>query len=83
MSVIEGRPEVICSPCALEALEGAAACLARCRPVLIVESMKSDKGKLYEALEKQGYRVFEAGINLLAIHTEDKTLGHFKRVNKR
>jgi len=67
----------------LEALEGAAACLARCRPVLIVESMKSDKGKLYEALEKQGYRVFEAGINLLAIHTEDKTLGHFKRVNKR
>ena len=66
----------------LEALAGAAASLARCRPVLIVESMKSDKSKLYEALEKQGYRVFEAGINLLAIHGEDKTLGHFKPANE-
>jgi FkbM family methyltransferase len=66
----------------LEALAGAAASLARCRPVVIVESMKSDKSKLYEALGKQGYRVFEAGINLLAIHGEDKTLGHFKPANE-
>jgi FkbM family methyltransferase len=65
----------------LEALEGAAATLARCRPVLIVESMKSDQGRLRETLEKQGYRLFEAGINLLAFHGEDKTLGHFTPAN--
>jgi FkbM family methyltransferase len=65
----------------LEALEGASASLARCRPALIVESMKSDAAKLYETLQKQGYRVFPAGINLLAIHGEDRTLGHFKHAN--
>jgi FkbM family methyltransferase len=65
----------------VEALAGAADSLARCRPILIVESLKSDKSKLYERLEKQGYRVFEAGINLLAVHGEDKTLEHFMAVN--
>jgi FkbM family methyltransferase len=66
----------------IEALEGAAAAsLARCRPVLIVEFMKSDKGRLREMLEKQGYRLFEAGIKLLAFHGEDKTLGHFSPAN--
>jgi FkbM family methyltransferase len=61
----------------LEALAGAAASLARCRPAVIVEAMKSDSRSLYEILEKQGYRLFHAGINLLALHGEDKTLEHF------
>jgi len=61
----------------VEALAGAADSLARCRPVLIVESLKSDHGKLREALEKQGYQLFAAGINWLAVHGEDKTLEHF------
>jgi FkbM family methyltransferase len=65
----------------LEALAGAAACLARCRPVVIVESLKSDAGRLRETLEKHGYRVFTAGINLLAIHGEDKTLPDFERAD--
>jgi FkbM family methyltransferase len=62
----------------LEALEGAATSLTRCRPVLIVESIKTDKGRLRETLEKLGYRLFEVGLNLLAIHASDKTLTHAK-----
>jgi FkbM family methyltransferase len=59
-----------------EAIEGAAASLARCRPALMVESIKSDKARLREMLEQHGYRLFDAGLNLLAIHGDDKTLAH-------
>ena len=65
----------------IEALAGAAASLARCRPVVLVESMKSDQRSLREALERHGYRLFAAGINLLAIHGEDKTLAEFAAAN--
>jgi FkbM family methyltransferase len=62
----------------LEAIEGAAASIARCRPILIVESIKSDKARLRQVLEQQKYRVFEVGLNLVAVHAEDKTLAHVK-----
>jgi FkbM family methyltransferase len=60
-----------------EALAGAAASLARCRPVVIVEVLKSNAHSLDETLERLGYRLFAAGINLVAIHREDKTLADF------
>jgi FkbM family methyltransferase len=62
----------------IEALEGAAGSLARTHPVLIVESIKSDKAKLFEILRTLGYRLFEMGMNLLAIHESDKTASHVK-----
>jgi FkbM family methyltransferase len=62
----------------LEAIEGAVASIARCRPILIIESIKSDKVRLQQILEQQGYRLFEAGLNLLAVHYEDKTSSHVK-----
>ncbi len=62
----------------LEAIQGAEASLTRSRPVLIVESIKTDKAKLRAALERHGYRVFEMGLNLLALHESDKTLTHVK-----
>jgi FkbM family methyltransferase len=62
----------------LEAIEGAAATLARCRPTLMVESMKSDKARLREMLEKHGYRLFEAALSFVAVHAEDKTLAHLE-----
>jgi FkbM family methyltransferase len=62
----------------IEAIEGAAASLARCRPLLLVESIKSDRARLREALENLGYRLFDAGLNLLAIHRDDKIVGHVK-----
>ncbi len=62
----------------IEALKGAARSLARTHPVLIVESIKSDKAKLCEILERLGYRLFDMGMNLLAIHESDKTTSHMK-----
>ena len=62
----------------LEALEGGKASLARCHPVLIVESVKTDKARLRAVLEQLGYRLFEIGMNMLAVHESDKTLTHVK-----
>jgi FkbM family methyltransferase len=62
----------------LDAIEGAAASVARCHPILIVESIKSDKAKLNEILLGHGYRLFGMGINILAIHETDKSLTHVK-----
>ena len=66
----------------VEAIEGAAASLARYRPVLLVESIKSDRPRLRGMLENLGYRLFDAGLNLIAVHAEDKTLGHVKTANE-
>jgi FkbM family methyltransferase len=62
----------------VDAIEGATQSLARLLPILIVESIKSDKAKLRASLEKFGYRLFEIGLNLLAVHETDKTLTHVK-----
>jgi FkbM family methyltransferase len=62
----------------VEAIEGAAASIARCSPILIVESIKSDKIRLQQTLQQLGYRIFEVGLNLVAIHADDKTLTHVK-----
>jgi len=62
----------------LEAIEGGKASLPRCHPVLIVEAVKCDKATLRGVLEQLGYRLFEMGMNLVAIHESDKTLTHVK-----
>jgi FkbM family methyltransferase len=62
----------------LDAIEGAAASLSRLHPILIVESIKSDKAKLSEVLLGHGYRLFGMGLNILAVHETDKSLGHIK-----
>jgi FkbM family methyltransferase len=62
----------------IEALAGAAGSLARAHPILIVEMIKSDKARLGETLRAYGYRLFEMGLNLLAVHESDQTLTHVK-----
>ena len=58
----------------LEALEGARQMLETSRPVLLIESIKADREKLRAFLQGCGYRVIDAGINILAIHLSDPTL---------
>jgi FkbM family methyltransferase len=62
----------------IEAIEGAARSLARSHPILIVESIKSDAARLREQLTGLGYRLFELGLNQIAIHESDPTLTHVK-----
>ncbi len=60
----------------LEALEGGGKCIAARLPILVVETIKTDKAKLRSSLENLGYSVFDSGMNCIAVHKTDKTLGH-------
>jgi FkbM family methyltransferase len=62
----------------LDALAGAAQCIGRHHPVILVEMIKTDKDALNAWLQKLGYCVFNAGMNFLAIHNDDKCLPHIK-----
>lgn len=63
----------------LEVLEGARQTVAKHRPILLVEWLKSPKPDLQRTLEGCGYRVFEAGKNFLAIHPDDRSLQHLQQ----
>lgn len=62
----------------LEALEGAAASIKKARPILIIESVKSDKAKLRSWLQNLNYQVYTMGMNYLAIHESDPSRAHVK-----
>lgn len=58
----------------LEALEGARQTIDRSHPIMLIEKIKCDPGKLLQWLDAHGYTVLDAGINILAIHKGDKAL---------
>jgi FkbM family methyltransferase len=58
----------------MEALEGARQTIERSRPMMLIERIKADPTQLVTWLEQRGYKVVQVGINMLAIHTSDKTL---------
>lgn len=58
----------------LEVLAGARALIAKHRPIMLVEWLKSPKEQLRQTLESFGYRVFESGRNFLAIHPTDPSI---------
>ena len=60
----------------LEVLAGAQATLDRCKPLLTVEFIKTDRKVLEGLLRGRGYSVFPIGINLLAVHEHDPILRH-------
>jgi FkbM family methyltransferase len=62
----------------MEALQGARQSLARCRPQLIVERLKSNEQELTRLLEGIGYKCFPLGINILAIHNTDPSVDAIK-----
>lgn len=62
----------------LEVLEGAQDSIARLKPQLLIEVIKSDEKAITKLLNTAGYRTFLVGMNLLAIHASDTTLGRVK-----
>lgn len=62
----------------VEALDGAARTLARCRPSILAETIKSDQTALGERLARHGYRLRRIGINVLAVHESDPLLGRLR-----
>ena len=56
------------------ALEGSRQLLEKNHPILLIEAIKAGRDQLRSWLEQRGYKVFDAGINLLAVHVSDKAL---------
>lgn len=61
-----------------EALDGARETIERCKPILFVEIIKSDRNAIRAALQGAGYYVMHGGMNFLAIHKDDPTLENVK-----
>ncbi|MGJ4950712.1 FkbM family methyltransferase [Bradyrhizobium sp. HKCCYLS20291] len=59
----------------IEALEGAASTIERCTPIMLIEKIKTDADQLRQWLERRGYKTVDAGINMVAIHSRDKSMG--------
>jgi FkbM family methyltransferase len=62
----------------LEALEGARQTIERSHPIFLVESIKAGRERLRGFLSQEGYKVVEAGINLLAIHKSDPVVNELQ-----
>lgn len=62
-----------------EGVSGALGTISRCKPVLIIEVIKSDRARLMNRLVDLGYQYALAGINAVAIHESDPTLKALKR----
>ena len=60
----------------MEGLEGARQTIDRSLPILLIERIKADGTQLTQWLEARGYQVMQVGINLVAVHKTDKTLGN-------
>ena len=50
---------------------GAQQTIARCHPIFLLESPKVGREHLRAFLDERGYKVVEAGYNLLAVHKSD------------
>jgi hypothetical protein len=62
----------------LEALEGAQNTIERSHPIILVESVKAGRERLRAFLDERGYKVVDAGPNLLAIHKADPVVGELQ-----
>jgi hypothetical protein len=55
----------------LEGLVGAAKFIQTHKPLMLIETIKTDVAKLKRVLEGFGYQYHQVGINLVAIHASD------------
>jgi FkbM family methyltransferase len=62
----------------MEALSGAADSIARSKPALLVESIKTNTTTLREWLGAHDYQIFHVGMNFLAVHNSDPIRPHIK-----
>jgi FkbM family methyltransferase len=62
----------------LEALDGARQTIGRSHPVILVESIKAGRDPLRNFFDENGYKVVEAGVNLLAIHKGDPVISELQ-----
>lgn len=64
-----------------EVLAGAENSIRKYLPIMMIEIIKSDKEKIESFLRGHGYQLYPMGMNLLAIHASDPTVGNIKFEN--
>jgi FkbM family methyltransferase len=62
----------------MEALQGGQATIAACKPMMMIERIKSNETEIREFLIALDYDVYAMGINLLAVHQEDPVSAQIK-----
>jgi FkbM family methyltransferase len=62
----------------LEAVAGAEKTIERCKPIMLIEIIKTDKIKLTRILKEQGYLSYDAGMNMLFVHQSDPSLARLQ-----
>lgn len=62
----------------MEALRGAEKSIQQFRPKLLIEKIKSDENEIQQFLLKYDYKIFPAGINILAIHQDDPAINNIQ-----
>jgi FkbM family methyltransferase len=65
----------------MDALAGAVQCVGDLRPILLIETIKSDQNAIAAWLYDLGYTILDIGNNFFAIHSTDKCLPHIKMAN--
>jgi FkbM family methyltransferase len=57
-----------------QVLKGAKKTISSCKPMLWVEVLKSDQKEIVSSLQETGYECFLFGMNVFAVHSQDKIL---------
>jgi FkbM family methyltransferase len=63
----------------IDVLNGAAKTIARLHPMMLIETVKSDKDALQAWLHNLGYTTLDIGVNFFAIHKDDKGISQLKQ----
>ncbi|MGO8754108.1 MAG: FkbM family methyltransferase [Gallionellaceae bacterium] len=64
-----------------DVLAGAENSIKKYQPIMMIEIIKSDQAQIENFLQRNGYKFYPLGINLLAIHGNDPTLKSIKFEN--
>ena len=64
-----------------DVLVGSKNSIRKYQPIMMIETIKSDKEKIENFLEKNEYNIYPIGINILAIHRNDPTATNIKFEN--
>lgn len=62
----------------MEALKGAKNSISTLKPQLLIEKIKSNEQQILDFVQNLGYKTFQLGINLLAIHESDPSASKLK-----
>lgn len=65
-----------------DVLKGAKTTIAKHKPIMLIETIKSDMNSINEFLSIHGYRSYPLGINSLNIHKSDPVTNHINLVEK-